>query len=137
MFVSDALQRSPVSDPARDNGTAEVVVPNDKFILNSINPQPSKGQQKAEKFRSTNLVRLLEIAKPDKEYQTLLKIIPNACLRQKEIPETYRELWQSLNRAADQNYCMTTLKAAGVYFTAPNCRMYWLDFFSFEIITDY
>ena len=62
MFISDALSRSPVSDPPKDNAMAEVEVPNERFIVNSINSQPSEGQEKSEEFGDMNLVRLLEIA---------------------------------------------------------------------------
>ena len=37
MFVSDALSRSLVSDPPKDNGMNEVEMPNERFIVNSIN----------------------------------------------------------------------------------------------------
>ena len=56
MFISDALSRSPVSDPPKDNGMDEVDMPNERFIVNSINSQPSKGQEKAEEFGDMNLV---------------------------------------------------------------------------------
>ncbi len=48
MFIYGALWRSPVSDPPKDNGMAEVEVPNERFIVNSINYQPSEGQEKSE-----------------------------------------------------------------------------------------
>ena len=34
MFISDALSRSPVSDPPKGNGTNEVGMPNERFIVN-------------------------------------------------------------------------------------------------------
>ena len=46
MFISDALSRSPVSDPPKDNGMDDVEMPNERFIVNSINSQPSKDQEK-------------------------------------------------------------------------------------------
>ena len=98
MFISDALSRSPVSDPPKDNAMAEVEVPNERFIVSSINSQPSEGQEKSEEFGDMNLVRLLEIAKKDKEYQKLIKIVQKGCLRKKEMPEKLREFWTSLNR---------------------------------------
>ena len=69
MFISDALSRSPVSDPPKDNGMDEVEMPNKRFILNSINSQPSKHTKKQKNCGDMDLVRLLEIAKKDKEYQ--------------------------------------------------------------------
>ena len=42
MFISDAFSRSPISAPLKDNGTDEVEMPNERFIVNSINLQPSK-----------------------------------------------------------------------------------------------
>ena len=59
MFISDALPRSPVSDPPKDNGMDEVEMPNERFIVNSINFQPSKDQEEAEEFGDMTLVRLL------------------------------------------------------------------------------
>ena len=50
MFISDALSRSPVSDPPKDNGVAEVEVPNERFIVNSISSQLSEGQEKSKEF---------------------------------------------------------------------------------------
>ena len=97
MFISDALPRSPVSNPPKDNGMAEVEVPNERFIVNSINSQLS-GQEKSKEFGDMNLVRLLEIAKKDKEYQKLIKIVQKGCLRKKEMPEKLREFWTSLNQ---------------------------------------
>ena len=75
MFISDALSRSPLSAPPKDNGMAEVEVPNEKYIVNSINSQPPKGHEKVEEFGDMNLVRLLENAKKDKEYQKVIKIV--------------------------------------------------------------
>jgi len=75
-----------------------VEMPNDRFIVNSINSQPSKDQEKAEEFGDMNLVRLLEVAKKDKDYQKLIKIVQRGCLRRKEMPEKLREFWTSLNR---------------------------------------
>ena len=98
MFISDALSRSPVSDPPKDNGMVEVEVPNERFIANSINSQPPKGQEKAEEFGDINLMKLLEIAKQDKEYQKLKKIVQNGCLRKKEMPEKLKDFWTSLNQ---------------------------------------
>ena len=45
-----------------------------------------------------NLVRLLEVAKKDKEYQKLIKIVQKGCLRRKEMLEKLREFRTSLNR---------------------------------------
>ena len=98
MFISDALSRSPASDPPKYNGMVEVEVPNERFIVNSINSQQSKGQEKAEEFGDINLINLLEIAKQDKEYQKLIKIVQNDCLRKKEMPEKLKDFWTSLNR---------------------------------------
>ena len=86
MFISDALSRSPVSDPPKNNGMAEVEVPNERFIVNSINSHPSEGQEKSEEFGDMNLVRPLEIAKKDKKYKKLIKIVQKGCLRKKEMP---------------------------------------------------
>ena len=83
MFIYDALSRSPVSDPSKDNGMAEVEVPNERFIVSSINSQPSDGQEKSKEFGDMNLVRLLEIAKKEKEYQKLITIVQKCCLRKK------------------------------------------------------
>ena len=91
MFISDALSRSPVSDPPKDNGVAEVGVPNERFIVNSINSQLSEGQEKSKELGDMNLVRLLEIAKKDKEYQKLIKIVQKGCLRKKEMLEKLRD----------------------------------------------
>ena len=77
---------------------AEVEVSNERSIVNSINSQPSKSQEKAEEFGDMNLVRLLEIAKKYKDYQKLMKIVQKGCLRNKEIPPKMREFWTSLNR---------------------------------------
>ena len=63
MFISDVLSRSPVSNPSKDNGMDEVEMPNERFIVNSINSQPSKDHEKAEEFGDMNLLRLLEVAK--------------------------------------------------------------------------
>ena len=98
MFISDALPRSSVSEPPKDNGMAEVEVPNERFIVSSINSQPSEGQEKSEEFGDMNLVRLLEIAKKDKEYRKLIKIVQKVCLRKNEIPETVIEFCTLLNR---------------------------------------
>ncbi len=85
MFIFDALSRSLASDPHNDNKIVEVEVPNERFIVNCINSQESKGQEKAEEFGDINLMTLLEIAKQDKEYQKLIMIAQNGCLRKKEI----------------------------------------------------
>ena len=98
MFISDALSRSPVSDPPKDNGMYEAEVPNERLIVNSINSQPSKGQEKAEEFGDINLMKLLEIAKQDKEYQKLIKVVQKGCLRKKVLPEKLMDLWTSLNQ---------------------------------------
>ena len=45
VLISDALSRSPVSDPPNDNGTDEVETATERFIVNSINSQPSKDQE--------------------------------------------------------------------------------------------
>ena len=66
---------------------AEVETTNERFIVNSINSQPSEGQEKSEEFGDMNLVRLLEFAKKDKDYQKLIKIVQKGYLRKKEIPE--------------------------------------------------
>ena len=55
MFIFDALSRSPVSDPPKDNGMAELEMPNERFIVNSISSQPSKDHEKAEEFGDMNL----------------------------------------------------------------------------------
>ena len=73
-------------------------VPKERFIVNLINSQASEGQEKSKEFGDMNLVRLLEIAKKDKEYQKLIKIVQKGCLRKKEMPEKLREFWTSFNR---------------------------------------
>ena len=50
MFISDALSGKPVSNPPKDSEMAEVEVPNERFIVNSINSQLSEGQEKSEEF---------------------------------------------------------------------------------------
>ena len=105
MFISDALSRSAVLDPPKDNEMAEVV-PKERFIVNFINSQPSEGQEKSGEFGDLNLVRLLEIAKKDKEYQKLIKIVQKGCLRKKEMPEKLIEFWTSLNRLSLFNWCI-------------------------------
>ena len=47
MFISDALSSSAVSYPPKDNGMDDAEMPNERFIVNSINSQPSKDQEKA------------------------------------------------------------------------------------------
>ena len=51
---------------------------------------------KTKKIRYMNLVRLLEVAKIDKEYQKLIEIVQRGCLRKKEMPEKLRGFWTSL-----------------------------------------
>lgn len=89
--ISAALSRSPVSDPPKDIETDNVEISNERFIVSSINSQLPKDQEKAEQFGDMNLVRLLEVAKKDKEHQKLIKIAQKGCLRRKEMPEKLRE----------------------------------------------
>ena len=44
MFISDALSGSPVSDSPKDNEMDDVEMPNQRFVVNSINSQPPKDQ---------------------------------------------------------------------------------------------
>ena len=65
-------------------------------IRSILNRQKIKKKRK--EFGAMNLVRLLEVATIDKEYQKLIKIVQKGCLRRKHMPEKLREFWTSLNR---------------------------------------
>lgn len=97
MVTFDALQRPSVADPPKDNGMVQVEVPNDKFIVKSKNSQTPKGDEKAEECGADNLMSLLDIAKQDKKYQKLIKIVQKDRLRKKEMPRKLKDYWMSLN----------------------------------------
>ena len=92
VFISDALSRSPVLGPPNANGVAEVEVHNERFIVTSINSQPLEYQERSEEFGDMNLVRLLEIAKKDKEWQKLINPAQKGCLLKKEMPEKLKKI---------------------------------------------
>ena len=97
MFISDALSRSPVSDPPEDNGVGEAEEPNERKIVNAINSKASD-HAKLDEFGDMNLKKLLETTKADRDYQKLIKLVQNGCNRKMEMPEKLKDFWTSLDQ---------------------------------------